>query len=82
MRIRCLIGVIWLASAGPATAATVISYNDDATVIPPLSIGSVSVRPDSLVDVDSATLVLDGATSGRPEERIFSMEIFCSTSIW
>jgi hypothetical protein len=61
MRIHCLVGAIWLALAGPATAATIISYNNDATVTPPLPLGSVSVRPDSLVDVDSATLVLDGA---------------------
>ncbi len=61
MRVHCLVGVIWLALVGPAPGATVISYNDDATVIPPLSIGSVSVRPDSLVDVDSVSLVLDSA---------------------
>jgi hypothetical protein len=62
MRFHCLVGVIWLAFAGPVTAATVISYNDDATVTPPLPFGSVSVRPDSLLDVDAGTLALDGGS--------------------
>jgi hypothetical protein len=60
MRFHCLVGVIWLAFAGPVTAATVISYNDDATVPSQLPFGSVSVRPDSLLDVDAGTLPLDG----------------------
>ncbi|MEE8474895.1 MAG: PEP-CTERM sorting domain-containing protein [Myxococcota bacterium] len=57
-----LLWVIWLGFAGPVTATTVVSYNDDALIIPPLPFGSVSVRPDSLLDVGAAALALDGAT--------------------
>jgi hypothetical protein len=66
MRIRDLVGlvsVLWLASTGPVAADILVSYNDDATVIPPILFGSSSVRSDSLVNLADGSLPLDGASA-------------------
>ena len=53
--------MLWLAIAAPVSASNIVSYNDDATVTPPLPFGSLNVRADSLLNVGTGNLALDGA---------------------